>query len=59
MTFQLRWTGAQFIGIIAYADKNGNRVFDGIPCPGVRMEDLTVPAESKTWGCIKALYRAE
>ena len=59
ITFKIRWVGAQFMGILAYADKNRNRVFDGIPHPGILMEDLTVSTESRTWGSIKSLYRAE
>jgi len=56
VTFRLRWVGAQFIRIVVYADKNGNRVFDGDPSYSILMEDLTVPVESKTWGNIKILY---
>ncbi len=56
VTFGLRWVGAHFVRIIAYADKNGNRVFDGDPSYSIFMEDLTVPTESKTWGGIKVLY---
>jgi hypothetical protein len=55
-TFHLRWVGARYVRILVYADKNGNRVFDGDPSFTVLMEDLTVPAESKTWGSIKSLY---
>ncbi len=54
--FGLRWLGAHFMRIIVYADKNGNRVFDGDPSYSILMEDLTVPSEAKTWGSIKALY---
>jgi hypothetical protein len=55
-TFRLRWLGAQYIRIIVYADKNGNRVFDGEPTVDLLMEDLTVPAQERSWGGIKALY---
>ena len=55
-TFRLRWIGAQYVRIIAYADKNGDRVFDGEPAAGTLMEDLTVPTEERTWGSVKALY---
>jgi len=55
-TFHLRWLGAQYIRIIVYADKNGNRVFDGEPTVSVLMEDLTIPTEERTWGSVKALY---
>ncbi len=58
-TFNLRWLGSQFIGIIVYADKNANRVFDGEPCYSVMMEDWTVPTATKTWGSIKELYKAD
>lgn len=55
-TFHLRWLGAQYVRIIVYADKNGNRVFDGEPTVSVLMEDLTIPTEERTWGSVKALY---
>ncbi|MBP2680287.1 MAG: hypothetical protein H6Q78_150 [Candidatus Krumholzibacteriota bacterium] len=55
-TFHLRWLGAQYVRIIAYADKNGNRVFDGEPTVSTFMEDLTIPTEERTWGSVKALY---
>jgi hypothetical protein len=54
--FHLRWLGAQYIRIIVYADKNGNRVFDGEPTVTTLMEDLTVPAQERTWGAVKSLY---
>jgi len=54
--FRLRWLGAQYIRIVVYADKNGNRVLDGEPSASFLMEDLTVPAQERTWGGIKSLY---
>ncbi len=54
--FHLRWLGAQYVRIIVYADKNGNRVFDGEPTVSTFMEDLTIPTEERTWGSVKALY---
>jgi hypothetical protein len=56
LQFRLRWLGAQYVRIIVYADKNGNRVFDGEPSVDLLMEDLTVPAQERTWGGIKTLY---
>jgi hypothetical protein len=56
LQFQLRWLGAQYVRIIVYADKNGNRVFDGEPSVSFLMEDLTVPTQERTWGGIKSLY---
>jgi hypothetical protein len=56
VVFHLRWLGAQYIRVIAYADKNGNRVFDGEPTMSTLMEDLTIPVEERTWGSVKALY---
>lgn len=56
LQFHLRWLGAQYVRIIVYADKNGNRVFDGEPSVGFLMEDLTVPTQERTWGAIKSLY---
>lgn len=53
----LRWVGSQMMTIIVYADKNGNRVFDGGPGFRIVMEDMTVPTENKTWGGIKAKYQ--
>jgi hypothetical protein len=53
----LRWVGAQMMTIIVFADKNGNRVFDGEPGFIIVMEDLTVPTENRTWGSIKLKYK--
>ena len=52
----VRWTGAMMVKIIVFADKNGNRVFDGEPIFEIVMEDFTIPTEHKSWGSIKALY---
>jgi hypothetical protein len=56
IAFRLRWLGAQYIRIIVYADKNGNRVFDGEPTVSTLMEDLTIPTQERTWGSVKTLY---
>ena len=55
----IRWVGSQFVTIIVFADKNGNRVLDGDPCFEVVMEDLTIPTENKTWGSIKSMYQTD
>jgi hypothetical protein len=56
IALRLRWLGAQYVRIIVYADKNGNRVFDGEPTVSTLMEDLTIPTQERTWGSVKALY---
>jgi hypothetical protein len=54
--FRVRWVGAEYLRIFVYADKNGNRVFDGEPFCSLLMQDLTVPTEERSWGAIKSLY---
>jgi hypothetical protein len=56
VSFRVRWIGARYVRIFVYADKNGNRVYDGEPSCSLLMEDLTVPTQQKSWGSIKALY---
>ncbi len=56
VAFRVRWIGAEYVRIFVYADKNGNRVFDGEPSYSLLMQDLTVPTEERSWGGIKSLY---
>lgn len=57
LTFDIEWTGPKGFLVTAFADKNGNRVYDGEPCFSVFMEDPSVPTEATTWGRIKSLYK--
>lgn len=52
----IEWRGAPKVRVAVYADRNGNRVFDGEPCSSILIEDLTVPVREHTWGSLKALY---
>jgi hypothetical protein len=56
LQLRFRWLGSQYVRIVAYADKNGNRVYDGDDSIDLLMEDLTVPAQERTWGSVKSLY---
>jgi hypothetical protein len=59
-TCHLRWSASVGIRIIAYGDKNGNRVYDGGPPKwSVYVIDNTVPVKNETWGGIKAMYDTE
>jgi hypothetical protein len=54
------WSGAVGIRIVAYADKNNNRVFDGgTPRWSIYVEDNSVPVDNTSWGAIKAMYSSE
>ena len=58
-TIQLdvRWSGARKVKIIVFADKNGNKVFDGEVLYEILMEDFTIPTERSTWGAVKQKYQ--
>jgi hypothetical protein len=53
---EIVWSGAEAMKITVFSDKNGNRAFDGEERYNVFMPDQTVPAQSSTWGQIKAQY---
>lgn len=55
--FVLSWVGSAELRIIAFSDKDADRVFDGKPLFTVVVRDATVPAAPTTWGQIKAKYR--
>jgi hypothetical protein len=50
------WSGTLEMEVMVYADRNGNRIFDGEPIYRLLMEDHSVPTENATWGSIKSLY---
>jgi len=52
----LRWYGAEAMEVIAYADRNGNRILDGPACFVSVLRDETVQTHERTWGGIKALF---
>lgn len=53
----LAWSGPCYgIMIWAFADENDNGIHDGGECFTAFSHDTTIPAESKTWGGIKALF---
>lgn len=54
---RISWVGAAGIEIIAFSDKDADRVFDGVAEYRIMARDSAVPVESKTWGGVKALYR--
>jgi hypothetical protein len=56
VVLNVEWVGALEMEIVVYADRNGNRIFDGEPVFNILMEDASVPAENTTWGGIKAIY---
>ena len=56
ISFNVEWLGAKQIIVTAFADKDGNGVYDGEPCFNVLLEDPYVPVENTTWGKIKAIY---
>lgn len=59
-TCNVHWSASVGIRIMAYGDKNGNRVYDGPPPKwSIYVKDNTVPVENRTWGGIKALYDSE
>ncbi|MFH1754124.1 MAG: hypothetical protein ABIA59_00325 [Candidatus Latescibacterota bacterium] len=57
ITLDITWSGAKSLLVMAFADKNGNHVFDGEPCFHILLEDPTVPVAQTTWGHIKSLYK--
>lgn len=58
ITQGIAWSGPCYgIMIWAFADENYNGVHDGGECFTAFSHDTTIPAESKTWGGIKALYQ--
>jgi len=56
VSFDVEWIGAKQLIVTAFADKDGNGVYNGEPCFNVLLEDPWVPAENTTWGRIKAIY---
>ncbi|MBI4720639.1 MAG: hypothetical protein HY770_05370 [Chitinivibrionia bacterium] len=56
IALDIAWSGAESMKITVFSDKDGNRVFDGEALYNVFMMDQTVPAESATWGQIKAQF---
>jgi hypothetical protein len=56
-SFTVNWLGAKQIIVTAFADKDGNGVYNGEPCFNVLLEDPYVPALNTTWGQIKAIYK--
>ena len=57
VSFNIEWLGAKQVIVTAFADKDGNGVFNGEPCFNVLLEDPWVPAENTTWGRIKSIYK--
>ena len=57
MTKHIEWSACIGMQIWAFADDNYNGVHDGNECFSAFSHDLTVPAEDKSWGAIKSIYR--
>ncbi len=57
LSMNISWTGASALRVTAFADKDGDKAYDGEPCFSVYLEDPTIPVEETTWGYIKSLYR--
>ena len=57
ITKTISWSGPCYgIMIWAFSDENGNGIHDGGECFTAFSHDTTIPAESSTWGGIKALF---
>jgi hypothetical protein len=56
ITFDIYWSNCYGLRIWAYADENYNGMLDGGECFTAFSHDVTVPADTETWGSIKARY---
>jgi hypothetical protein len=57
MTKHIEWSACTGMQIWAFSDENYNGSKDGGECFSAFSHDLTVPAESRSWGAIKSIYR--
>jgi hypothetical protein len=57
ITKTIEWSACTGMQIWAFADENHNGIMDGGECFSAFSHDLTVPAEDRSWGAIKSIYR--
>ncbi|MCK4539277.1 MAG: hypothetical protein KAV42_10820 [Candidatus Krumholzibacteria bacterium] len=54
---EVKWLGCYGMNVWAYADINGNGIFDGGECFSAFSHDVTIGTSNASWGNIKNLYK--
>ena len=57
ITLEVEWIGCLGTNVWAFADTDGNGVFDGGNCFSAFSHDVTIGTETSSWGGIKSMYR--